>query len=202
MITTMRGCVVHNELWPWSISSRSFRHDFAIKLLKYVTSCRVRSTVHTVLHGFFQYLAQMTTSIRECVMHNDLWSWPISSRSFRHDFAIKLLKYVTSCHIRSTAHTVLDRFFPYLAQMTTSMKECLAYNDLWPIFKVIQPWFCNKTAEIWHILPCSHYSTYSSGWILSIFGTMLNIEGVSLEMTLDLDLYHEGYLAVTLPVEF
>ena len=26
--------------------------------------------------------------------------------------------------------TVLDGFFPYLAQMITSMRGCLAYNDL------------------------------------------------------------------------
>ena len=35
----------------------------------------------------------------------------------------------------------------------------------WPltvtyIFQVIQPWLCNKTAKIWHILPCLLYSTY------------------------------------------
>ena len=28
--------------------------------------------------------------------------------------------------------TVLDGFFPYLAQMITSMSACVAYNDLWP----------------------------------------------------------------------
>ena len=28
--------------------------------------------------------------------------------------------------------TVLDRFFPYLAQMINSMRGCVAYNDLWP----------------------------------------------------------------------
>ena len=28
--------------------------------------------------------------------------------------------------------TVLDGFFPYLAQMITSMRRCVAYNDLWP----------------------------------------------------------------------
>ena len=28
--------------------------------------------------------------------------------------------------------TVLDGFFPYLAQMITSMRGCVAYNDLWP----------------------------------------------------------------------
>ena len=28
--------------------------------------------------------------------------------------------------------TFLDGFFPYLAQMITSMRWCVAYNDLWP----------------------------------------------------------------------
>ena len=28
--------------------------------------------------------------------------------------------------------TVLDGFFPYLAQMITNMRGCVAYNDLWP----------------------------------------------------------------------
>ena len=37
----------------------------------------------------------------------------VSSRSFSHDFAIKLLKYVISCRAHFTAHTVLDGFFPY-----------------------------------------------------------------------------------------
>ena len=39
MITGMRGCVAHNTLWPWPISFRSFRYDFAIKPLKYCTAC-------------------------------------------------------------------------------------------------------------------------------------------------------------------
>ena len=50
---SMRGCVIFNNRWPWLISIRSFWHDFAIKLLKYVTSCCVHSTAHTVLDGFF-----------------------------------------------------------------------------------------------------------------------------------------------------
>ena len=29
--------------------------------------------------------------------------------------------------------TVLDGFFPYLAQMITSMRSCVTYNDLWPL---------------------------------------------------------------------
>ena len=29
----LRGCVIHDELWPWLISFRSFCYNFAIKLL-------------------------------------------------------------------------------------------------------------------------------------------------------------------------
>ena len=83
MITSMRECAVCNKLWPWPISSRSFSHVFAIKLLKYDTSCCVRSTALTVL-DIFPYLAQMITSIR-CGTCNDLWPWPISSRMFSCD---------------------------------------------------------------------------------------------------------------------
>ena len=73
----------------------------------------------------------MVTSIR-CVAHNDLWSWPISSRSLSHDFTIRLLKYVISCHVSPTTRTVLDGFFPCLAQMITSMRGYVAHNDVWP----------------------------------------------------------------------
>ena len=58
MITTMRGCVAHNDLWPWPISSRSFGLDLENS---------VRSVAFTVLDGFFLYLAQMITIIRGCV---------------------------------------------------------------------------------------------------------------------------------------
>ena len=68
---------------------RHSRHDFAIKLIKYGASCRVRYTACTVLDGFFSYLAQMIISIKGCVVCNNLWPWPIFSRSFCPDFAIK-----------------------------------------------------------------------------------------------------------------
>ena len=133
MIISMRGYVAHNDLWSWPISSRSFSHNFATRLLKYGTFCHVLSTARTILDGFFSYRAQMITNMRGCVVHNDLWPWPISFRSFCHEFAIKLLKYDTSCRVRSTACTVLDGLFPYLAQMITSMRGCVcAMNDLWP----------------------------------------------------------------------
>ena len=91
MISSMRGCVAHNDLWPWVLDLYlSFSHEFAMKVLKYVTYCRVCSTVCTILDGFFPYLAYMITSMRGCVARNDLWPWHVSSSSFSHDFAIHM----------------------------------------------------------------------------------------------------------------
>ena len=77
----------------------------------------------TVLDGFFPYLSQMITRMRGCVAYNDLWPWPISSRSFGLGLENR---------VRSVASTVPDGFFPYLVQMITSMRRCVACNDLWP----------------------------------------------------------------------
>ena len=48
---------------------------------------------------------------------------------------------------------------------------CIMIFDLTFIFKVIQPWLCNKITKICHIQLCPLYSMYSSEWILSLFGT-------------------------------
>ena len=142
MITSIRRCVACDDLWPWPISSRSFDLDL---------ENRVRSVASTVLDGFllylaqiitiirgcvacyvffklwkfdgfFPYLSQMITSMRGCVAYNDLWPWPIFSRSFGLGLENR---------VRSVASTVPDGFFPYLVQMITSMR-CVACDDLWP----------------------------------------------------------------------
>ena len=77
----------------------------------------------SVLNWFFPYLAQMITSKRRCVAYNDLWPWPISSRSVGIGLENR---------VRSVASTVLDGFFLYLIQMITSMRRCVACDDLWP----------------------------------------------------------------------
>ena len=92
MITCMSGCVVHNDLSPWPVSFKSFCYDLTLKLLKYGTSCHACSTRFTVLNGCFPYLAQMISSMRGCVVCNNLWPCSLSSRSFSHEFVIKLLK--------------------------------------------------------------------------------------------------------------
>ena len=164
MITTMWGCVAHNDLWPWPISSRSFSLHlenhvrsvastvldgfflYSAQVITIIRGCdacyiflRIRKFEFlanvwnfsalplkkkaTVLNGFFPYLAQMITNMKGCVAYNNLWPWPISSRSFGLG--------LENC-VGSVASTVLDGFFPYLIQMITSMRRCVACDDLWP----------------------------------------------------------------------
>ena len=77
----------------------------------------------TVLDRFFPYLAQLTASMKGCVACNNLWPWPISSRSFGLGLENR---------VRSVASTVLDGFFPYSVQMISSMRRCVACDNLWP----------------------------------------------------------------------
>ena len=166
IINSMRGCVACDDPWPWPISSRSFGLDlgnrvcsvsttvlgglflYLAQMITIIRGC-VASYVFflfqnqdilifgkfvknfrswpwkkfTVLEGFFPYVAQMITSMRGCVVYNDLWLWPISSSS---------LGFGLENHGRSVAFTVVDGFFPYLPQMITSMRRCVACDDLWP----------------------------------------------------------------------
>ena len=108
MITSIRGCVADNDLWPWPIFSRSFGLD--------LENC-VRSVASTVWDGFFPYLVQMINSMRRCVACDDLWTWPISSRSFDLDF---------ENHVCSVTFSVLDRLFLYLPQIITTIRGCVA----------------------------------------------------------------------------
>ena len=108
MITSMRGGVAYNDLWPWPISSRSFGLGL---------ENRVRSVASTVPDVFFSYLVQMITSMRWCVSCDDLWPWPISSRSFDLD---------SENRVRSVTSSVLDRLFPYLPQIITTIRGCVA----------------------------------------------------------------------------
>ena len=101
-------------------------HDFAIKLLKYGTFSLVRSTACTVLGELFPYLAQIISVKHERVCHRHCMTFDLSC-----DFAIKWLKYGTSCYVCTTAQTVLVEFFPYLPHMITSMRGGVASSDLW-----------------------------------------------------------------------
>ena len=112
MITIIRGCVVcyvFFRIWKFE-----FLANFSALTLK---------IFFPVLDGLFPYLAQMITSMRRCVAYNDLWPWPISSRSFGLGLENR---------VRSVASTVLDGLFPYLPQIITTIRGCVACDDHWP----------------------------------------------------------------------
>ena len=113
-ITFIRGCVACYVLF------RIWKFEFLANFWNF--SALTLKKKSTELDGFFPYLAQTITSMRGCVAYNDLWPWPISSRSFGLGLENR---------VRSVASTVLDGFSPYLIQMITSMR-CVACDDLWP----------------------------------------------------------------------
>ena len=147
MITSMRGCVAYNDLWPWPMSSRSFGLGL---------ENRVRSVASTVPDGFFPDLVQMITSMRRCVAFDDLWPWPISSRSFDLDLENR---------VRTVTLSVLHRLFPYLPQIITTIRGCVAclvYNKILK-FKLF--------ANFYNFSAFTLKKIYNSACILSIFGT-------------------------------
>ena len=117
---------------------------------------RVRSVASTVQDGFFPYLVQIINSMRGCVACDDLWPWPISSRSFGLDLENR---------VRSVASTVLDWFFVYLTQMISIIRGCVACYVFLRIrkfeFLAIFKKFSALTLK----------KIYSSRWILSRFST-------------------------------
>ena len=94
MITIIRGCVACYVFFRiWKFEFLAIFNKFSALTLKKKSA---------VLDGFFPYLAQMITSVRGCVAYNDLWPWPISSRSFGLGLENR---------IRSVASTVPDGSF-------------------------------------------------------------------------------------------
>ena len=126
MITIIRWCVAcygfFFRIWKfeflaifWNFSGLTLKKKSTVLNLEN----RVRSVASTVLDGFFPYLVQMITSMGRCVACDDLWPWPwpISSRSFDLDFENRVC---------SVTFSVLDRLFPYLPQIITTIRGCVA----------------------------------------------------------------------------
>ena len=119
-----------------------------LSVCPFTFSCR--PVASTVQDGFFPYLVQMINSMRGYVACDDLWPWPISSRSFGLDLENR---------VRFVASTVLDQFFSYLAQMITINRGCVACYVFFRIRKFeFLANFCN-------------FSAFSSQLILSISST-------------------------------
>ena len=118
---------------------------------------RVRPVASTVQDGFFPYFLQMINSIKRCVACDDIWPWPISSRSFDLDLENR---------VRSLASTVLGGFFLCLAQIITIIRGCVA---CYVFFRI---WKFEFLANFWNFSALTlKKKIYSSRWILSIFST-------------------------------
>ena len=106
MITSMRRCVACDDLWPWPISSRSFGLDL---------ENRVRCVASTVLDGFFFIFRTNDPYFRGCV------ACYVFFRIGKFEFLANFWNF--SDLTLTIKSTVLDGFFPYLAQMMTSIKR-------------------------------------------------------------------------------
>ena len=64
-------------------------------------------------------------------------------------------------HIRSVAPAIMNEFFPYLAQLITSIKRCVSYNGIWP----------------WHIASSS--TSYNLAIKLLKYGTSFHVHSTA-----------------------
>ena len=156
MITIIRGCVAcspRNEVRGGILDSPCLSVCPSVCPLTF----RVRPVASTVHDGFFPYLVQMINSMRGCVACDDLWPWPISSRSFGLDLENR---------VRSVASTVLDGFFLYLAQMITIIRGCVA---CYFFFQNLEIWLFGEFLKFFGL--DLEKKIYSSWRILPIFST-------------------------------
>ena len=149
---------------------------------------RVRPVASTVQDGFFPYLVQMITSMRRCVACDDLWPWPIPSRSFDLDLENR---------VRSVASTVLDGFLLYLAQMITIIRGCVA---CYLFFQNLKIWIFGKFLKFFGLDLEKKNLQFSMDSFHIYHKWSLVWEDVLHIMTFDLDLYLQGHLALALKI--
>ena len=134
----------------WKAAPHTCRGYYGITLynLEYVREYRTHTQTHTIPRTththttpFFPHVAYMNMTIRPCVA-----PWPISSRSFSYDYAVKLLKHGIYCLFRSTARTIMyfsifetnDHYHERVCRESTvvacskllQVSYCLRLNDL------------------------------------------------------------------------
>ena len=120
---TSGGPFYYNGSTLFSVWISNYIHFKVLEAITYPSNPRLQQLYHLSSGWIISILVQMITTIRRCVACDDLWPWPISSRSFGLGLENR---------VRSVASTVLDGLFPYLVQMITSIRRCVACDDLWP----------------------------------------------------------------------
>ena len=138
MITIIRGCVAH-YVWSesgnlnfWNFFLIIFGLDLEKNLQFSMDSFHKWSLVwvgvlHIMTFDLDLYLkGHLALALKivpppprmtRCVACDDRWTWPISSRSLDLDFENS---------VRSVTFSILDRLFPYLPQIVTTIRGCVA----------------------------------------------------------------------------
>ena len=172
--------------WPLSIPCAK-PSSCAVYWFRYdCPAFRVCSIIHTVLVGFFKYMAQMITSMKRSIEHNEFSLWPlyfISPRSFRYEFKIKLLKYGTCRRVRSKPCTVLDGFFLSQIGFNILVEIChlRLVNDQFLVISMTMPQtdspihFCRNIIFRFQICPVGYPWSKSYHWIGHHQGPLLLI---------------------------
>ena len=106
----------------------------------------------------------MITSMRRYVACDDLWPWPISSRSFDLDLENR---------VHSVASTVLDGFFTYSAQMITIVRGCVM---CYVFFRI---WKFEFLANFWNFsaLTLKKKSTVLDGFLSYLAQMIISMRG-------------------------
>ena len=123
MITSIRGCVAYNDLWPWSISSRSFGLGL---------ENRVRSVASKVPDGFFPYLVQMITGMRRCVACVCFFSGDRRSLFFRA--IVDPFHQLHLGHLPTVGHHPVYIFQVIRPWLRKSCPLCSVYSCEWILF--------------------------------------------------------------------
>ena len=101
---------MQNDLWSLAFIFKVFQPCFCSKTAKiwHFLWCPLISTCST---GWILTIFVTWSLACDILWHTMIFDLYLSSWSFSHDFAIKLLKHGMPCNVSSTGHTVLNRFF-------------------------------------------------------------------------------------------
>ena len=144
MITTMRGCVAHSDLWPWPISLRSFGRDL---------ENLVRSIASTVPDGLFLYF------------YISFYNHYIPNHFYLLVYIISLLGFL--CVVHLVQYIIL---IPPARVFSPNNEVFGGYIGFSPS---VCPSVCPSVRPSVRLsrLLCLLCNIYSSGWILTILAT-------------------------------
>ena len=104
------------------------------------------------------------------VFHTMTCSWPLSSMSFSHDFAIKLTKWPLSS--MSFSQDFAMKLTKYALYSTYFWMDCFHISHKWSLAFDLDPYLqCHSAMTLLWNWQNMHSTAHSSRWIVSMFRT-------------------------------